>query len=131
MSPCSSANGCRLDVRAGGARGQYRPPWNHFTQLRLYLKRSWPLESSTLRHTGLSFYMSFFRVLARADAAARPFTFTMDFTGPGGGPFTFRVTDGCCMLSEARVSGADLVITQAPETFVKTSAHMHNPCWRC
>jgi hypothetical protein len=30
--------------------------WNHFTQLRLYLGRSEPIESPTVRHTGLAFY---------------------------------------------------------------------------
>lgn len=101
--------------------------WNHFTQLRLYLKRSGPLESPVVRHAGLSFYMSFFQLIARANSVARPFTFTLDFTGPGGGPFTFRLADGCCTLSEDHARTADLVMSQAPETFVKTFAHMHNP----
>jgi hypothetical protein len=101
--------------------------WNHFTQLRLYLRRSGPLESPVVRHTGLSFYMSFFQLMARAGSVTAPFTFTLDFTGPGGGPFTFRLADGCCTLSEEHAGTADLVLTQAPETFVKTFAHMHNP----
>jgi hypothetical protein len=101
--------------------------WNHFTQLRLHLKRSAPLESPAVRHAGLAFYMSLFQLMARADQVQRPFTFTMDFTGPGGGPWTFHVADGCCTLDERRVAAADLVMTQAPETFVKTLAKMHNP----
>jgi hypothetical protein len=36
--------------------------WNHYTRLRLYLKRSGPIESPVVRHTGLSFYMSFFQL---------------------------------------------------------------------
>jgi putative sterol carrier protein len=101
--------------------------WNHFTQLRLYLKRSAPIESPTVRHVGLGFYMSLFQQMARADQMQRPFTFTMDFTGPGGGPWTFHVADGACTLEERRVAAADLVMTQTPETFVKTLAKMHNP----
>lgn len=101
--------------------------WNHYTQLRLYLKRRGPIENPSVRHIGLGFYMSFFQLMARADTLNRPFTFTMDFTGQGGGAWTFQLADGRCTLAEDRVAAADLVMTQSPETFVKTFAHMHNP----
>jgi putative sterol carrier protein len=37
------------------------------------------------------------------------------------------VAEGRCTISEQRVQAADLVMTQTPETFIKTFAHMHNP----
>jgi hypothetical protein len=71
--------------------------------------------------------MSFFQGMARVDTLKKPFTFTTEFTGPGGGPWTFHAADGRCTLSERRVQPADLVMTQTPETFIKTFAHVHNP----
>ena len=101
--------------------------WNHYTQLRLYLDRSGPLESPEVRHTGLAFYMGFMQQFIRAEVARKPFTLVMDFTGPGGGAWSFHVADGRCTLSEQRVEPTDLVMSQAPETFVKSQARMHNP----
>jgi putative sterol carrier protein len=101
--------------------------WSHYTQLRLYLARSGPLESPEVRHIGLAFYMGFMQHVVRADAARKPFTLVMDFTGPGGGAWSFQVAGGRCTIAEQRVEPADLVMSQAPETFVKSHARMHNP----
>jgi hypothetical protein len=49
------------------------------------LKWPGPIEAPSVRHTGLGFYMSFFQLLARTDRLPRPFTFSLQFTGPGGG----------------------------------------------
>lgn len=101
--------------------------WNHLTQLRLYLKLRAPIENDSVRHTGLAFYMGFFHLIVRADTVDRPFTFTMNFSGPGGGAWTFRVAEGHCTSYEGYAPDADLVMTQSPETFIKTFAKMHNP----
>jgi putative sterol carrier protein len=51
----------------------------------------------------------------------------MQFTGAGGGAWSYQVGDGACRVQEGSTPGADLVITQSPETFIKTFAKMHNP----
>jgi hypothetical protein len=101
--------------------------WNHFTQLRLYLGLPGPLESASVRHTALACYMGFVQQMARADVVSRPFTVTMEFTGFGGGAFSFGVAEGRCTLTEGAAPHADLVMTQSPETFVKTFARMQHP----
>ena len=41
----------------------------------------------------------------------------MEYLGPGGGAWTFRVADGQCTAAEERASRADVVLSQSPETF--------------
>jgi putative sterol carrier protein len=54
-------------------------------------------------------------------------TVVMELTGPGGGTWTVRVADDTCQISEGRLTSADLVMTQSPETLVKTMTGIQNP----
>ncbi len=102
--------------------------WNHFEQFRLHLRRSTPLPSPTTVHGALAFYANMLRMLANPEEAKRTsLTTVMEFEGPGGGAWTIRVAGGTVSVAEERASQADLVMTQRPETFVKTLNQMHNP----
>jgi putative sterol carrier protein len=67
------------------------------------------------------------RAVAQLSDAEVNFTGVMDITGPGGAAWAIQVAHGTCCVSEERPAHADLVMTQSPETFVKTLAEMHNP----
>jgi hypothetical protein len=72
--------------------------------------------------------MGFFPVkLNRAQAAQTRFTLAMAFSGPGGGTWTVSVADGACAVSEGQPAQADLVLTQSPESFMKTRLELHDP----
>jgi hypothetical protein len=102
--------------------------WGHFMQLRYYLKRSTPVLSASATYGALGFYLSFMPfMLDRKRAAGVDFTAVMEMTGPGGGAWSYHVKDGACTFSEGRAGHPDLVMTQSPETFIKTFAHIHNP----
>ncbi|HEY6410246.1 MAG TPA: DinB family protein [Ktedonobacteraceae bacterium] len=100
----------------------YSHTWNHFMQLRFWMKCSAPMPSPKQTHHALSYFMaSFARNLDRAQAAEQPgFTAVMVFSGSGGGAWTLDVAGGTCHVSEGRTARADLVMIQSPETFVKT-----------
>ena len=51
----------------------------------------------------------------------------MDFTGPGGGPYTLRVAGGACRVIKVRAESADIVLRQRPDTFVKTAFGIQDP----
>ncbi len=102
--------------------------WNHFEQFRLHLGRSTPLPSPTTVHGALAFYANMLRALANPKEAQRTsLTVVLDFEGPGGGAWTLRVAGGTVSVAEEHAPRADLVMTQSPETFVKTLTQMHNP----
>jgi hypothetical protein len=108
--------------------GCYGHTWNHFLQLRLWMKRDTPALTPSQIHRGLAFYMSIFAGFADREQAKKVnFTGVMDITGPGGAAWAIQVAHGTCCVSEERPAHADLVMTQSPETFVKTLAEMHNP----
>jgi putative sterol carrier protein len=87
-----------------------------------------PIPDPSATHRALGFYMNVFSLFVnRQEVARTPFTMVMEFTGPGGGVWTFHVANGACVVEERPVQRADLVMTQEPETFVKTLAEMHNP----
>ena len=90
--------------------------------------RTSPLPDPEVAHRALGFYMGFLTMmLNREEAAKTRFTAVMEFTGPAGGAWTSRVANGLCALTEERAADADLVMTQSPDTFIKTLARMHNP----
>ena len=103
--------------------------WNHHTELRLRLDRTSPQPSPAATHSALAFYTTLIPhvSLDRDQAANRQFTTVMEFTGPGSGAWTVRVANGSCNCSEERAGQPDLVLTQSPETFVKTLAGMQDP----
>jgi hypothetical protein len=106
--------------------------WCHFMELRLRhpqgtLRSTPELREATI-HAALGDAMSFFPLaLSRAQAATAQYTLVMEFTGPGGGAWTIRVADGACSVAEEWPKRSDLVITQRPETFMKTRIGMLDP----
>ena len=91
-------------------------------------RRSTPELCEATIHGALGDAMSFFPLaLDRAQAATVQFTLVMEFTGLGGGAWTIRVADGACSVAEEWPKRPDLVITQRPETFMKTRIGMLDP----
>ena len=99
----------------------YSHTWNHFMQLRFWMKCETLVPDTAQTHRALSYFMaSFAQNLDRGRAARTRFTAVMEFTGPGGGAWTLDVAGGVCYVSEGRAAYADLVMMQSPETFVET-----------
>jgi hypothetical protein len=106
--------------------------WSHFMELRLRnpesTRRSTPELCEATIHGALGDAMSFFPLaLNRAPAATAQFTLVMEFSGPGGGAWAIHVADGACTVAEEWPVRSDLVITQRPETFMKTRIGMLDP----
>jgi hypothetical protein len=106
--------------------------WSHFMELQLRYcegtRRSTPELREATIHGALGDAMSFFPLaLDRAQAATAQFILVMEFTGLGGGAWTIRVADGACSVAEEWPKRSDLVITQRPETFMKTRIGMLDP----
>ena len=80
-------------------------------------------------HTSLAFYQTLAPhiMLNREQAATRRLTAVMDFPGHGGGVWTCTVGDGGFTVSEERAEKPDIVMTQSPDTFVKTWIGMADP----
>jgi putative sterol carrier protein len=106
----------------------YSHTWNHFMQLRFWMKCNAPTPSSAQTHRALSYFMaSFAQNMDREQAKQMRLTTVMEFSGPGGGAWTLHVAGGTCRVSEGRAVQADLLIIQSPETFVKTRTGIENP----
>ena len=103
--------------------------WCHHTELRLRLERTEPQPSAAAVQTSLGFYNTLAPhiMLDREQATSRQLMAVMEYTGPGGGAWTCRVTDGGFTVSEGRAEQPDLVITQSPDIFVKTWIGMSDP----
>jgi hypothetical protein len=99
-----------------------------YTELRLRSGGGAPPPSPSATHARLGFMMQFMKMAADARAAGdKPFTAVWDFTGPGGGAWTFRVANGECVLSEGRAQDADIVLTTGLEGFERILRNMGNP----
>ena len=86
------------------------------------------MPSPAQTHRALSYFMaSFAQNLDRQRAAQASLTTLMDFSEPGGGVWTLRVANGICHVSEDREGHVDLMISQSPETFVKTRTGIEHP----
>ena len=106
----------------------YSHTWNHFMQLRFWMKRTTIIPDPAQTHRALSYFMaSFAQNMDREQARQTRLTTVMEFSGPGGGAWTLHVASGTCRVSEGRAAQADLVIIQSPETFVKTRTVIENP----
>jgi putative sterol carrier protein len=106
----------------------YSHTWNHLMQLYLWMKCDMPLPGPAQTHRALSYFMaSFARNLDRQKAVQTSFTAVMEFSGAGGGAWTLYITGGTCRVSEGRAAQPDLLISQSPETFVKTRTGMQQP----
>lgn len=87
-----------------------------------------PPPSPDAVHVRLDFMMRFMPAAMNRELAARtPFTAVWNFTGPGGGAWTFRVRDGKCTVTEELASPADVMLTMKPETFHKIVVKMSPP----
>ena len=87
-----------------------------------------PPPSPSAIHVRLDFMMRFMPSAMNRELAARtPFTAVWNFDGPGGGPWTFRVRNGECTVTEEMDPAADVIITMKPETFQKLIAKMTPP----
>jgi putative sterol carrier protein len=106
----------------------YSHTWNHFMQLRFWMKSSASAPAPAQTHRALSYFMaSFARNMDRQQAAQTRFTAVMEFTGPGGGAWTLDVAGVACRVSEGRAAYADLVMSQSPETFMETRTGIEDP----
>lgn len=106
----------------------YSHTWNHFMQLRFWMKCTTFMPGSAQTHHALSYFMaSFARNMDREQASQMRLTTVMEFCGPGGGAWTLNVAGGTCRVSEGMAARADLMIIQSPETFVKTRTGIENP----
>ena len=106
----------------------YSHTWNHFMQLRFWMKCTAPKPSPVQTRHALSYFMaSFAQNMDREQARQMCLTTLMEFSGSGGGVWTLHVENGACHVSEGRAAHADLVIIQSPETFVKTKTGIQNP----
>jgi putative sterol carrier protein len=106
----------------------YSHTWNHFMQLRFWMKCDIPKPTPRQTRHALSYFMvAFAQQVDRRQAVQSHLTTVLEFSGPGGGAWTLQVDDGICYVSEGRAASADLVIIQSPETFVKTRTGIQNP----
>ena len=106
----------------------YSHTWNHFLQLRLWMKCNTPTLSPEQNQRALSYFMtSFAKNVDRTQARQTRLTVVMEFSGAGGGTWTLHVGGGTCSVSKGRPACADLVITQSSETFVKTRTGIQKP----
>jgi hypothetical protein len=106
--------------------------WRHIMELRLRHPMSThytlPVPRAATMHAALSDLMSFFPLrLNRVQAEQTRFTMSMVFSGSGGGSWTVRVADGACTVSEGQAAHADMVLSQSPESFMKTCLELHDP----
>ncbi len=106
----------------------YSHTWNHFLQLRFWMKCTTIMPGPSQTHHALSYFMaSFAQNMDREQASQAHLSTVIEFSGPGGGVWTLHVAGGTCRVSEGRAVCADLVITQSLETFVKTRTGIENP----
>jgi hypothetical protein len=106
--------------------------WSHFMELRLrhpaLPRRPLPAARAATTHDALGDLMGFFPVmLDRVQAEQTRFTLAMVFSGPGGGAWTVSVADGACTVSAGQPVQADLILTQSPESLMKTRLELHDP----
>jgi hypothetical protein len=105
--------------------------WSQFMELRLrHLaspERALPELHAATTHA-LGDLMGFFPVLLdRVQAEQIGLMLAMVFSGPGGSTWTVRVDNGACTVSEGQAAQADLLVTQSPESFMKTRLALHDP----
>jgi DinB superfamily/SCP-2 sterol transfer family len=106
--------------------------WSQFMELRLRhparSQRPLPVPRAATTHGALGDLIGFFPVLLnRVQAEQISLTLAMVFSGPGGGAWTVSVANGTCTVSEGQATQADLIMTQSPESFMKTRLELHDP----
>jgi putative sterol carrier protein len=91
--------------------------WGELSELRFRAGRRdapTPAEATKL---ATAFYITFISTLARTDVATKPFAVAFELTGPGGGAYAIRVTDGGATVSEGPAADADLRWRLSPDDF--------------
>ena len=106
--------------------------WSQLMELRLRrparAEHPLPEPRAATTHGALGDLMGFFPVLLnRVQAEQTSLTLAMVFSGPGGGTWTVSVAKGACTVSEGQAAQADLIVTQSPESFMKTRLELHDP----
>lgn len=102
--------------------------FGEFIQLRSHMERRKPVPSADVTRAYVGRMLSSFPMFLNPETAVdRDFTAVMAFTDPGVGAFTLQVKDGSAAFHEGDTPGADLVMKQSAETFVKTLNRMHDP----
>ena len=92
--------------------------WSEFTQLRYHMDQALPEPSPDAVHGAVSFLQGLMPAFLDAEQAkGLQFTAVMEYTGPAGGSWTFRVADGRCEATEGHAANADIVLSQSPVTF--------------
>ena len=87
-----------------------------------------PTVSPAALHLRLTLMMNFMsKTLDRKEAVGKKFTMVWNFTGPGGGTWTYRVNDGQCIVKKEFAPNPDLTIGMKPETFQKLAAKIQSP----
>lgn len=82
------------------------------------MNRAAPQPNPDAEHAAIAFLQGLTPAfLDREAAKGVTFTAIMEYTGPSGGSWTFRVADGQCSSAEEHAANADIVLTQSPETF--------------
>jgi len=91
--------------------------WSEYTQLNFLLGGIGPLPADAATHASLGFFQNFMPAFIDREAARGVnLTVSLVYTGPAGGPWTLRVSDGSCTVIEGADGSPDMTITQGPET---------------
>ena len=87
-----------------------------------------PALSPSLTHLRLLFMMGFMNQTFKKDAAGNmKFTMTWNFSGEGGGAWTFYVADGKSTVKEEKANNPDLMMTIKPEMLQMMIAKFKSP----
>jgi putative sterol carrier protein len=86
-----------------------------------------PAPSPSAVNFRLAFMMKLMPATLNRELAQQPFTMTWNFSGPGGGSWTFAVAKGECKVTNAAAPQPDLSISIAPEDFHRMVAKMTPP----
>lgn len=100
--------------------------WNEFVQFRHYLGREVPEPDAELTRFCVGGFVAYFQAFLDPAAAAEH-RLTIVYAFPDAGTWTVRIADGASAVSEGGVDDADLVLTQAYATFMKTFNGMIDP----
>ena len=99
-----------------------------YTELRLRLGGKPPPPTPESVHFRLAAMMAFMGMLANPEEAKKTrMTVIWNFTGPGGGAWTFNIGDGKCVVTDGKAQKPDLMITTTLEGFEKMMRKMQNP----
>lgn len=91
--------------------------WGELSELRYRADRTDVEVPASATKTATSFYVVFMSMVAKPERAVKPFSLTVDLTGPGGGTYTIRLAEGKVALSDGGTRSADLTMRTTPDNF--------------